>query len=281
MMQRKTQALLSFALMVLVVMCMAPGRCAQSAQGFFSGDPAPDVAGNWNVDYDDSFDVEFEIDGAVYSGTVAGTGGSMTFDHDGETYEFDIDCSRELIVCPSEVFPDRVTLEQRDFTDRPHQIYMTVNEAECTGEMVDPVEGEDCGGETGIDCDDLDQVCDGVMVTRNSARLGSISDPVPANPEVGSTPDYTLAISLGGGIAVSGTCAVIAAAQANADLEYSGTYDPDANSMTGTEMADGRIETTFAAGCFFVEAAGGVAVGALAGAQIRLTTGFTATKARF
>ncbi len=277
---RRTQALISFALMVAAVLCMAPGRCAQSARGFFSDEPAPDVAGNWNVEYEDDLVVDFIIGGEEYHGTITGTAGSVSFVHEGETYEFEIDCSRDLVVCPSEVFTDTVTLEQRNFENLPHQVHMTVNEVECTGDMVDPVEGEDCGGDTGIDCADLDQVCDGTMIERQGARLGSISDPIPADPEVGSQPDYTISISLGGGFAIAANCAAIAAVHAEADLEYTGSYDPESNAMNGTTMTNGEIVTTFTAACFLVEAAGGVGVAAVAGAQLRLSTGFTATKSR-
>jgi hypothetical protein len=268
-------------LVVVGVLCMGPGRCQSSAEGFFSGDPAPDVRGDWNVEYDDSMTVEFEIDGAVYTGSIGGATSSVTFDHDGESYEFDIDCERAGVICPSEVFPNRISLEQRNFADQPHQVHMTISEAECRGTMVDPREGEDCGGDTGIDCADVEQVCDGVMIERTSQELGSISNPEPAEPEVGSQPAYTIGISLGGGVAIAGNCVVITAASAVADLQYDGTYDPEANSMAATEMTNGEITTTFGAGCFFVEGAGGMGVGAVSGAQIRLTTGFTATKARF
>src|SRR4051812_2323587 len=86
-----------------------------------STSPAPDVAGVWNIDYDDRIGVEVKIGGAVYTEELGAAGGSITIDHDGTPYTFELDCARPDIVCPSEAWPSRVVIEQRN-TAREHQM---------------------------------------------------------------------------------------------------------------------------------------------------------------
>lgn len=59
-------------------------------------------------------------------------------------------------ICPSEMYPAEVDLEQRRFADQPHQVHMTINEVECDGQMRYSDElADECGAETGIDCEAL------------------------------------------------------------------------------------------------------------------------------
>ncbi|MBI5501060.1 MAG: hypothetical protein HY907_12515 [Deltaproteobacteria bacterium] len=272
------QSLVLTALMAAAVLCLAPGRCGTSAEGFFSGDPAPDLRGSWQVTYDDSIAVEINVGGSTYTGTIAGTHGTVSFTHDGNPVELNLDCSTPFVRCPSEIFPATVTFEQRNFENRPHQVHMTVKEVQCTGTMRLPVEADgECGGDTGLSCDV--EMCDGTVIEQSNAALGSISNPVPADPVTGSTPAYTLGLALGGGIAMPTlNCILLAASRADADIEYSGRYDPDENSMAGTSLTDGAITTSYAGGCFWGGTGGGAAAAALIGAEVRLTTGFTAVK---
>ena len=259
------------------IICLAPGRCGESTEGFFSGNPAPDVSGDWSVNYDNEIFVEIDVGGQVYTGSVFGTGGTVDFTHEGENFVFDLDCEQPEVLCPTEIFPDTITLDQRRFENRPHQVHMTINETYCSGEMVDLDESAgECGGNTGISCDE--QVCDGLMAERTSAKLGSISDP---SAETGDTPDYSIAISLGGVISgfatMHGVCLGLAASEAEAQLSYNGTYDPESNNMEGTQL-DGEVVVVFAGTCLVGGTQAGNAVLAAAGVKVTIYTPFNATK---
>jgi hypothetical protein len=274
------RSLIGFALLGVAVVCMGPGRCGTSAQGFFSGDPAPDVRGTWDVTYDNVIAVEIDVGGSTYTGTIAGSAGTVSFTHDGTPAQLALDCSVPWIRCPAEIFPASVTLEQRNFADRPHQVHMNVKEVACSGTMRLPVEADgECGGDTGLDCDV--EMCDGTVTERTNTALGSISNPVPANPTAGSRPAYTLGLALGGGVAMpTVNCLLLAASSADGDVEYTGSYDPEENTMTGTRLVSGEINTIYAGGCFWGDAGGGTGIAALIGAQVRLTTSFTAVSRR-
>jgi len=261
---------------VVGVLSMGPGRCGTSAQGFFSDLPAPDMRGTWDVTYDNVIDIEVSIGGDVYVGNVTGGHGSMSFTHDGEPVILDLECSDPLVICPSEVFPAEVDFEQRNFANYPHQVHMTLNETECTGDMVLPDPSE-CGGETGIDCNE--EVCDGVEIEVGVDKPASISDPVPASPIVGSTPAYTIGIALGGGLAVpTANCVLLGMSYADADISYSGTYDPEENNMEATALTDGLITVIYTGACFWAAGGAGNLGVVLLDAEVKFTTGFTATK---
>lgn len=268
--------------MVIIAICgvmsMAPGRCGQSAQGYFSGNPAPDVRGEWDVTYEDSIEVTIDIGGEIRTGSIFGTTNTIEFEYDGEDYVFELDCDEPAVVCPSEIFPESITLEQRNFEDQPHQVRMPVNETTCAGRSSTPDESAgECGGETGISCEE--EICDGMMIERESNHTGSISDPTA---DVGDTPEFILGISLGGivtGFSTgNGVCVGLAASEADAIIDYDGTYDPESNNMTATDLVDGEINLIFAGGCLIGVVEGGTAAAAIAGASVTLTTGFTASK---
>lgn len=266
-------------LALAAVFGMAPGRCGMAAEGFFSDLPAPDVRGTWEVTYDDQVDVEIDLGGALYVGTITGASGSVGFTHDGTPLALDLDCDDPLVTCPSELFPAEVLLEQRRFQDAPHQVHMVVSDQECDGVMrlPDPNLGE-CGGETGVDC--TDEICDGDVIEVDKVALGSISNPVPPQPLLGSTPYYAIGIALSGGIAIpTANCILVGGSFADADIEYDGTYDPEEPTMDAHTLASGVITVIYRGGCFWGAADAQVAGVALLGAEIRLTTGFTASKA--
>lgn len=265
------------ALSAIAVLCMAPGRCGQSAAGFFSGDPAPDLRGDWDVTYDDSIEIEIDIGGEIVTGNVGGTGGTFEFGYDGETYTFELNCEEPAVVCPSEVFPATVTLEQREFEDRPHQVHMPTVETNCVGStrLPDHAAGE-CD-DVEIPCDE--EICEGMVTETTRAALGSISAPTA---EVGDTPEYTFSLALGGRVTgfvtTYGACVGIAGASADANVDYTGTYDPESNNMTATGLSDGEVVLAFGGACFFAGGSGsGAAAAALAGATVTIRTGFEAS----
>jgi len=263
---------------VVGLLSMGPGRCGIAAEGYFSDLPAPDMRGTWDVTYDNNVDVEVHIGGAVYAETFTGNSGSFGFVHDGEPVTLDLDCEDPLVTCPSEMYPAEVDLEQRSFEDYPHQVHMNINEVECDGDMryPDDLAGE-CGGETGIDCDEM--FCDGDLLETTRVALGSISNPDPPDPLVGSHPSYVLGLALGAGIAIpTANCLVMGISFADGDIVYDGTYDFETNAMDGTDVTNGVITVIYKGACFWAGGNAGNLGVALLEAEVWLTTGFTAKK---
>ena len=254
----------------------APGRCGESAAGFFSDEPAPDMRGTWNVQYDDVIDVEVDIGGAVYTGTISSSGGTFQFTHNGQPVTLDVDCSKSWVVCPSEVWPSTVTFDQPRFAAKPHQVSMQFQTQECTNpRLPDESQGE-CSSDPAdnMPCDQ--EICDPEnVVEKVVTRIASISRPDPPNPAPGSQPAYTIGIGLNGGMAIpTANCILLAASFADADIVYDGTYDPEEPTMIGRQLTDGVVTVQVTGACFWAGQSGA----ALAGATVKLTTGFVATK---
>ncbi len=108
----------------------------------------PDVTGNWALSWDNNMDVTITIGGAVYEESLGAQGGVMTIDHEGTPITFELDCSLDVVVCPSEVWPAHMELEQRD-EHFPRNVYMTIPISECDGQLTatDPA---DCSPEAEI-----------------------------------------------------------------------------------------------------------------------------------
>jgi hypothetical protein len=104
---------------------------ADGCRAVSSTTPAPDLAGAWAVTYASTFDVEVTIGGAHYTATVPETGGMVHVDHAGGGFDFQIDCARPEVVCPSEVWPERVTIDQRDATYE-HRMWVTIPSQTCS-----------------------------------------------------------------------------------------------------------------------------------------------------
>ncbi len=268
-----------WTIVALAALCPAlgaPGRCGESAKGFFSDEPAPDLRGEWDVTYDDVIGVEVDIGGAVYEGTISATGGTFQFTHDGQPVTLDVDCSRPWVVCPSEVWPQVVSFDQPRFASKPHQVSMEFTVPECTQPRMPDESAGECSSDPAENrpCDQ--EICDPEnVVEKTVTRIASISNPDPPNPAPGSHPAYTIGIALSGGLAVpTANCILLAASYADADIVYEGAYDPDEPTMVATELADGLVTVEVTGACFWAGQAGA----ALLGARVKLTTGFTASK---
>ena len=83
---------------------------------FSSKSPAPNVTGSWAITYGTTMEVDVKVGGSVYHQSLAPNGGSFTFTHQGAPFSFNIDCTRPEVVCPSEVWPTQVAIDQRDAT---------------------------------------------------------------------------------------------------------------------------------------------------------------------
>jgi hypothetical protein len=230
-----------------------------------SMEPAPDVNGRWAVSYDDSLEVEITIGGSTYQAELPAGGGRVQIEHAGTAIEFDLDCSRPEIVCPSEAWPAEVTAEQREAA-YPHRMWVRIPQQTCSGTLRQPSGGE-CGeGTLNPECE---QVCDGEVLTTERDTFGVIND-------AGDRFD----LLLGGGAATNGVnCVLLGISSAHATLVTSGSVDTA--DWTVDAMTDGEIVAAYAGGCLWVgdpdldeelEAL-------VLGASVKFTTGFTASRA--
>jgi hypothetical protein len=186
----------------------------------------------------------------------------VEIEHDGQPFAFDLDCSKEAIACPSEIWPAEVDAEHRD--ERfPHQVHILLPVQECEVELRQPDPSE-CG--EGTDNPECEQVCDGEMVTVEKPVLGSIS-------EDGDAFD----ILLGAGIATNGiNCALLGMSIARADLVTSETK----GEWTVDRLDNGEIITGYSGACLWIDDVDmdGDAEAAALGATLKFTTGYTAKR---
>lgn len=226
--------------------------------------PAPDVNGRWAVSYDDSLAVRVEIGGAVYDATVPAEGGTVEVEHGGATIQFELDCARPEVVCPSEAFPAEVTASQRE-PAYPHRMWVTIPGQTCSGEMVAPAQ-EECG--EGTPNPDCEMVCAGEIVTADRDTFGLIDEP-------GERFD----LLLGADVASNGVnCVLLGVSSAHADIVSTGTAA--AGDWTAQSFESGEIVTAYAGGCLWANVTEDEELEALVlGASVRFTTGFTAVRA--
>lgn len=200
-----------------------------------SRSPAPDVGGDWDITYDDTIDVEITVGGAVYQETLGAAGGVINITHEGQPLTFELDCERPEVVCPSEAWPERVQVEQRN-TQFEHRMIVTLPTQTCDGTLR-AAEPAECGaGTNNPDCDDI---CDGAVTVSETERFGVIG-------ETGET----FRLFLGAGIASNGfNCALLAASVADADLDTIG--GPDDEEWTAIGMDAGLVTVGYAGGCLW------------------------------
>lgn len=197
--------------------------------------PAPDVAGQWSIKYDPTFEIDVTIGGAAYHQSLPSSGGTFTITHAGQPFQFDIDCSRPEVVCPSEVWPAQVAVDQRDPT-YPHRMWVTIPIQKCSGSTVAP-DPKTCGqGTLNPDCK---PVCMGEVTVENHDAFGVIDD-------AGASFD----LLLGAGAATNGiNCALLGISGAHANLVTTGAGTAE---WDATNMTDGTIKTAYAGGCVWV-----------------------------
>jgi hypothetical protein len=222
---------------------------------------APDTSGEWALTYDDVIDVEITIGGAVYTEQLGVQGGAFTITHNGQPLSFDLDCTRPEIVCPSEAWPEQVTIEQRNLNFE-HRMIVTLPTQQCDGQLVEPLAGE-CGADTNNP--DCEMVCDGTISVVESERFGVI----------GETGD-SFRLYLGAGVATNGfNCALLAVSLADADLVNEGSEAT--GDWRSTAMDAGLVTVGYAGGCLWAGDPNmdGQLEALLISASIKFTTGFT------
>ena len=252
----------------LVSLCGLPflmganGSAGGCGGSFSSTTPAPNVSGNWAITYGNTMEIDVTVSGTVYHQSLPATGGSFSFTHQGAPYSFNVDCSRPEVVCPSEVWPSSVAIDQRDQTYQ-HRMWAKIPTQTCSGTTTTPKAAECGAGTTNPDCK---PVCNGTVTTSTSDAFGLIT-------EAGDHFD----LLLGGGFATNGVnCALLDLSTAAAGLETAkfGT------AWTASAMTNGTIKTGFAGGCLWVGAvdAQGKPTAAVMGASVVITTTFMGRK---
>lgn len=229
-----------------------------------STDPAPDVNGTWNVTYDDTLGVEIRIGGALYTAEVPAEGGTVQVEHGGTMFEFDLDCSRPEIVCPSEAWPESVYAEQRE-AEYPHRMWVRIPHQTCMGTMR-AAEANECGeGTLNPDCEDI---CEGEVVTTEADTFGLINEP-------GTRFD----LLLGAGVATNGVnCVLLGVSSAHADIASTGSSEN--GDWTAQQFTNGEVVAAYAGGCLWYDdgSATEEARALVLGASVTFTTGFTASR---
>lgn len=254
------------AWMVGIVGCVPLAMGARGGCGPISStDPAPDVNGTWAITYDDTLNVEVNIGGAIYNAQIPAEGGTVQVAHGGTMFEFNLDCARPEIVCPSEAWPSSVVAEQRE-AEYPHRMWVRIPSQTCSGTLRTPTP-EECGeGTLNVACD---QVCDGEVITTERDTFGVIDD-------AGSSFD----LLLGAGVATNGVnCVLLGVSSAHADLVSSGSAETE--DWTANEMTNGEIVTAYGGGCLWIDDGSATedTRALVVGASVKFTTGFTGARA--
>lgn len=262
-MKTKTTRLARIAMLAALPLTMgAKGDCGNVN----SREPAPDVSGAWDITYDDVLGVEIKIGGTVYDETIGAAGGVVSITHDGNPFEFDLDCARPDVLCPSEAWPGTVTVEQRN-EEFESRMWVTLPKQVCDGNEVAP-NPDECGPDT--DNPDCENVCDGDIIVTERQVFGVI----------GAGGD-SFRLALGGGIATNGiNCVLLGLSFADADLVTEGNAD-DGN-WVATEMTPGIVTAGYSGGCLWLgDPDMDAQLEALAlGAEVKFTTGFTGVRAQ-
>ncbi len=228
------------------------------------GEEVPDTTGTWSLSYDDTIAVEIALGGSVYNETISAAGGKIAIDHEGQALEFDLDCEREDVLCPSEAWPDQVTLLQTENVFNGVQV--TLPGQACTGTLVD-ADPSTCGaGTTNPDCD---PICEGGVALEERKAPGFVSSD-------GSRLD----VLLGVGAASNGVnCALLGLSTATAQLGTAGT--PGLGDWTAVSMNAGTVTVGYAGGCLWAGDPDddGHLEALVIGASIKFETGFVGVRA--
>jgi hypothetical protein len=250
---------IGFILMLPALMGAQGDGCAAGSRS-----PAPDISGTWSIAYADELGVEINIGGEIHQEKVGPDGGQVTIEYKGIPLTFDLDCTREDIVCPSEGWPASVGVEQKS-AEYAHQMIVTLPRQTCTGEMVDPAPDACGAGTLNPECD---PVCDGEVKVDEDEAFGVIGEE-----------GESFRLYLGGGIATNGlNCAMLSYSVADADLVTEGE---DTDAWRVTAMNDGEVTIGYAGGCLWVaniDMDPEIEAAAI-GASLKFTTAFTGQRA--
>lgn len=223
------------ALTMLVLTPLLGGAEGDCGGNTFNRDPAPDMSGDWSVTYQDDLQLTIELGGAVYDETLGAAGGSVTIDHEGQPITFDLDCSLDAVVCPSEVWETDFAVRQDD-EEFPHRVWLSVPQTECMGSLVD-ADPMECGA--GTQNPDCNQVCDGETTSVRREAYGEIN---------GAGDAFTFL--LGASIASNGVnCVLLGGSIANGDLATTGSAETE--DWLVESVPSGEVVTEYTGGCLW------------------------------
>lgn len=229
--------------------------CPKGGDGEDDRPPVPSMAGDWRIAYDESLDIELTLGGTRFETTLGPDGGTFTAEHDDETFTFDLDCSRENIVCPREALPVQVAIEH---IARSRFFSLVIPTYLCDG----------APGRCDPDDDTCTEVCDGEVTIENRSRPGQLRSGHDAF-------DVLLDARF---VPVGPACAFLGGSVANARVITDGSDDNgDPRAVT---MEDGLLTALYGGGCLLVGDPDddGDIDPIIAGASVKITTGFTGTR---
>lgn len=260
-----TPVTLGLALAATLPMNMgAQGGCGGSSP-IVSTTATPDIAGRWAITYEPTLEVDVRIGGAVQHKSLPAAGGTFSITQEGKPITFKIDCARPEVVCPSEVWPGEVAIEQREAM-YPHRMWVKIPTQKCSGKEA-PADPKKCG--QGTPNPDCKPVCDGEVTTTTAEAFGVIN-------EGGSAFD----LLLGGGIASNGVnCVLLGLSTAKANLINIGAARSAA--WQAREMKDGVVKTGYAGGCLWAGDPNhdGQVEALVLGASVEISTKFSGKRA--
>ena len=73
----------------------------------------PTMAGTWDTLFDDVVDVSAEVEGDEFEARTGTAGGRVAFHDAGALVELEVDCTRPELICPHELFPRELVLDNR------------------------------------------------------------------------------------------------------------------------------------------------------------------------
>jgi len=105
----------AYGAFVVLLTFLGSAGCAKT----YAAAPRPDLSGVWDVAYDDYIDAELRIGETVHHARLPRQGGRLVAAGHDLTVELDVDCARDELLCPNEVWPGELSLTNRlgDFDD--------------------------------------------------------------------------------------------------------------------------------------------------------------------
>jgi len=101
-----------FALCGSACLALAAAQLEGCTRGRAQG-TRPDLAGRWDLAYDDVIDVEITLGAETHRTRVSGEGGRIALHDAGSALELMIDCTRPELVCPNETLDRDLVLTNR------------------------------------------------------------------------------------------------------------------------------------------------------------------------
>ncbi len=115
------------ALLAVSLACGAISGTAGCKKGHAAA-PRPDLSGVWDVAYDDFLDAELRVGHRVHRARLGPLGGRLVASVAGVAVVLGVDCTRDEVVCPNEIWPSELPLTNRmgDLDDQGEQLSISL-----------------------------------------------------------------------------------------------------------------------------------------------------------